>query len=155
MDLSGLKWPLIIGVVLFIGWLGTSGGVNWMVNNATKAQPGVDAKRDELDEATLTRVGGYLLYLWRYDRAREVMETAIARYGTAGKNYYYNYYRIVACYERVQRYQCAYNVLQELIAMQAWNYDARVPDLDNLSLRASKLKEVHELQDGAPCEGTG
>lgn len=146
MDLSGLKWPLIIVVVIFIGWLGTSGGINWMVNNATAATPGQDVERDTLDEATLTRVGGYVMMLWRYEKAAEVMETAIMRYGPAGKNYYYNYYRLVRCYERMQQYQKAYNVIQELIAMKAWEQDSRVPEFDNLNLNAQKLREVHELQ---------
>ncbi len=146
MDLSGLKWPLIIVVVGFVGWLGTSGGINWMVSNATKAQVGVDAERDALDEATLTKVGGYLMLLWKYEQAKDVMETSIMRYGPEAKNYYYNYYRLVRCYERLKDYQKAYNINQELIAMQAWEYDSRVPEMDNLALTGEKLKGVHELQ---------
>lgn len=146
MDLSGLKWPIIIVVVIFLGWLGTSGGINWMVNNATAAEVGQDAERDTLDEATLTKVGGYLMTLWKYEKAIEVMETSIMRYGPAGQNYYYNYYRLVRCYERLDQNQKAYNIIQELIGMNAWEQDSRVADYDNLNLQAQKLKELHELQ---------
>lgn len=144
MDLSGLKWPLIIVVVGFVGWLGTSGGINWMVNNATKAQPGVDAERDVLDEATLTKVGGYLMMLWKYERAIEVMELALDRYPN-GKNAYYNYYRLVRCYERLGNNQHAYDILKDLMSMQAWEYDSRVPSQDGLAHNAQKLQELHEL----------
>lgn len=146
MDLSGLKWPLIIVIVVAIGWLASSGGVNWMVQQATKATPGQDPAQDVKDEARLSKIAGYLLVLWRYERAAEVLNECFARYGTAGANYWHNKYRMVKCQEKMENYQQAYNILQELIAAQAWTYDKRVPDMDNLSLRASKLKEVHELQ---------
>jgi tetratricopeptide (TPR) repeat protein len=145
MDLSGLKWPLIIAIVVGVGWLFSSGGVEFMIKQATKHTPGVDAVQDERDEALLSRIGGYLLYLWRYQRAAEVFLTAIDRYGVNGKNYWYNLYRLHTCYERLGQYQDAYDVLQMLIQANANQYDKRVPELDNLSLRASKLKEVHEL----------
>jgi len=146
MDLSGLKWPIIIVVIVAIGWLMTSGGVNWMVGNFTKATPGQDAARDKTDEAGLSRVGGYLLVLWRWEKAAKVMETSIDRYGTNGANYWYNLYRLATCYDRLERYQDSYDTLQDLIAANAHQYDERVPNNDNLSLRASKLKEVNELQ---------
>lgn len=146
MDLSGLKWPLIIVIVVAIGWLASSGGVNWMVKQATKATPGQDQAQDVKDEARLSKISGYLMILWRYERAAEVLNDCFARYGASGANYWHNKYRMVKCQEKMENYQQAYNILQELLAAQAWTYDKRVPDMDNLSLRASKLKEVHELQ---------
>lgn len=146
MDLSGLKWPLIIIVVLGIGWLASSGGVNYMHNNFTSATPGQDAQRDTVDEAGLTRLANYLLYLWRYDKAEEVLLAALTRYGPNGQNYHVNTYRLALVYEKQRRYQEAYNVLQDLIAIDAQQYDNRVPNRDNLALRAQKLKEIHELQ---------
>jgi hypothetical protein len=68
MDLSGLKWPLIIVVVVAIGWLGSSGGINWMISQSTDAVPGADATQDARDEQRLTSVAGYLLTLWRYEK---------------------------------------------------------------------------------------
>jgi len=145
MDLSGLKWPLIIVVVVFVGWLFTSGGVNWMVGQATKAEVGADLDRDARDEAMLSRIGGYLIYLWRYEKAAEVLNTAVQRYPD-GANAFHNYYRLVTCYERQDMNQRAYNILQELMALEAWNHDKRIPGRDNLALRADKLREVHGLQ---------
>lgn len=146
MDLSGLKWPLIILIIVVIGWLGSSGGVNYMVNNFTKATPGVDAQRDKTDEAGLTRVAGYLMMLLRWERSKDVLETVINRYGNTGANYWYNMYRLAKCYEKLGRYQDAYNILRDLAQLNAHQYDDRVPEFDNLNLRANKLKEVHNLQ---------
>lgn len=146
MDLSGLKWPVIILVIIGIGWLASSGGVNYMHKSFTKATPGVDAARDATDEAGLTRLANYLLYLWRYDKAETVLNDIFDRYGRTGKNYYLNSYRLALVYEKQKRFQEAYNVLQELIGEEAGEIDDRVPNRDNLSLRASKLKELYELQ---------
>lgn len=146
MDLSGLKWPLIILVIVAVGWLGSSGGVNYMVNNFTKATPGADAQRDKIDEAGLTRVAGYLMMLLRWERSKDVLETVINRYGNNGANYWYNMYRLAKCYEKLGRYQEAYNILRDLAKINAHQYDDRVPEFDNLNLRANKLKEVHNLQ---------
>ena len=146
MDLSGLKWPLIIVIVVGIGWLGSSGGVEWMIKQSIKATPGADATQDVRDEARLSKVGGYVLTLWRYEKAAEVFQMCFDRYGTSGANYWYNRYRLVKCLEKMEDYQGAYNVLKELLAAQAWTYDKRVPEFDNLNLRASKLKELYELQ---------
>ena len=146
MDLSGLKWPIIIAVIVGIGWLLSSGGVNFMINNFTKATPGQDVERDKTDEAGLTRVASYLMYLWRYEKAASVMQTAIDRYGENGANYWYNTYRLARCADRLGHYQESHDILQFLIQNNVSKYDDRVPENDNLSLRASKLKEVHELQ---------
>lgn len=146
MDLSGLKWPLIIVVVVGIGFIASSPGINWMVGRYTQAVPGQDPEKDRRDEAGLTRIGGYLLYQWRYESALNIMQTAVTRYGATGANYWYNKYRMVKCLEKLDRMQEAYNTLQELIVASAGNIDQRVPDNDNLTLRAQKLKEVHDLQ---------
>ncbi len=145
MDLSGLKWPIIIVVVVGIGFLASSPGINYMVNNFTKATVGEDAARDKRDEAGLSRVAGYLLFLLRYERSLEVMNTSINRYGTNGANYWYNKYRSARCLDRLQRYKESYAVLQELINANASQLDSRIADMDNLKLRAAKLKEVHGL----------
>ncbi|MFP4502475.1 MAG: tetratricopeptide repeat protein [Candidatus Hydrogenedentota bacterium] len=145
MDLSGLKWPLVIVVLIAIAWLGSSGGVNWMISNATAATPGADAAQDEKDEARLTKIGGYLMMLWRYEKASQVFYTAMDRYGVEGENYYYNLYRLAKCEEKLDNYGGARNMLQKLIAQEAWTHDDRVPGFDNLNLRQQKLTELHEL----------
>jgi tetratricopeptide (TPR) repeat protein len=146
MDLSGLKWPLIIVVVVAIGWLLSSGGVNWMIGQATKSVPGQDAAQDAKDEARLSKIAGYCMVLWRYEKAAEVLDQCFDRYGSTGANYYHNMYRMVKCQEKLGQYQRAYNILQELLAANAWTIDSRVPNFDNLNLRAQKMREVHELQ---------
>ncbi len=145
MDLSGLKWPIIIVVVVGIGFLATSPGINYMVNNFTKATPGEDLDRDKIDEAGLSRVAGYLMYLWRYENAASVMQLSIDRYGPSGANYWHNKYRMARCMDRLKRYRASYNILQELIEANASQYDSRVADNDTLRLRAAKLKEVQGL----------
>jgi tetratricopeptide (TPR) repeat protein len=144
MDLSGLKWPLIIVLVVGGGWLFTSGGVNWMQSQAMKNTPGVDENQDKLDEATLSRLGGYMLRMWRYDKAIELMEAACDRY-PGGANFWYNVYRLHTCYERKGQADRAIELLEFLIANGASEVDPRVPQNDNLSLRANKLKETFEL----------
>ncbi len=145
MDLSGLKWPIIVLVVVVVGWLLSSGGVNWMEKNFTKSVPGQDEKRDISDEAGLSRLGGYCMYLFRYERAAGIFEKAIDRYPN-GANYYYNKYCLARCYEKMDRFQDSYDILIELIAENPSAVDKRVNNNDILNLRAQKLKEVHNLQ---------
>ncbi len=146
MDLSGLKWPLIIAAVAGLGWLATSGGINYMVGNFSEAQPGEDAERDKLDEAGLSRVGGYLLHLWNWKKAKKVMKLSIDRYGPQGANYWYNWYRVARCNDRMKLYQESYNVLKMLIEKDGPAKDSRMARLGILKARAAKLKEIHELK---------
>jgi len=146
MDLSGLKWPLIIAAVVGIGWLGTSGGVTWMYGNFTEAAPGVDLEQDLRDEAGLTKLAGYTYHLWKWRVTRDIIETSIARYGEAGPNYWFNLERLSTCYERIGDYQTSVDILEELMRAKAHELDERVGNFDNLNLRASKLREMHELQ---------
>lgn len=146
MDLSGLKWPMIIVAVVGIGWLGTSGGVSWMYNNFTASQPGVDQAQDLRDEAGLTKLAGYTYHLWKWKKTIIIIETAIQRYGEQAPNYYFNLERLSTCYERIGDYQTSYNLIKELMRVDAHQYDERVGNFDNLNLRANKLKEMYELQ---------
>lgn len=146
MDVSGLKWPVIIVVILGLGWLGTAGGVNYMYGQFTATTPGANPEQDIKDEEGLSKLGGYLMYTWQFQKANQVLQTSIDRYGASGKNYWHNQYRQVKCFEKAGNYQQAYNKLTMLANMNANSIDDRVPNRDNLSLRAQKLKEVHELQ---------
>ena len=153
MDLSGLKWPLIIVIVCGLGWLLSSGGVAWMESNFTKSTPGADVERDKLDEAGLSRLATYVLYLWKYERAKGLMNEALDWYGENGANFWFNKYRISTCDERLGNWQEAADELQELIDNNASAKDDRIPENDNLSLKLAKLREVHELAapGGAPA----
>jgi DNA phosphorothioation-dependent restriction protein DptG len=145
MDLSFLKWPIIIGVIALVGWLGTSGGVNYMYGKFTADTPGVNPQRDEINEAGLSRLGGYCLKLFQYERTMAILETAVTRYPN-GKNVWDNKYRMVKCAEKLGNYQRAVDIMHELMAANASTIDSRVPDNDNLRLRSEKLIEMHELE---------
>ena len=145
MDLSRFKWPIIIVIVVGLCWLMTSGGVNFMVNNFTKATPGIDEAQDKTDEAGLSRVGGYLLFTWQWGYAADVLDLAVQRY-PEGLNYYRNLYRIGRCEERMGNYQGMYDILQDLIYDDAHSIDARVPHTENLRSQADTLKALHSLQ---------
>lgn len=145
MDLSGLKWPVIIAVIVGIGWLMTSGGVNWMVGQYTKAQVGADVQRDLRDEAGLSSISKYLITMFRYEKCAAVLELSLNRYGPGAPNYYNNISRLSTCYEKMRRYQDAVDLIQKLIDEEAFNVDDRIPNRDALALRAAKLREVHGL----------
>jgi tetratricopeptide (TPR) repeat protein len=145
MDLSRLKWPVIILVVVGIGWLLSSAGVDYMYRQFTSDQPGVDAERDKVNEAGLSKLGGYLLMTLRYDQAYKVFRTAIERY-PQGKNRYYNLYRSAKCAEKMGRYQESVNVLTDMMNRDVHAMDERVPGYEVLKLRTDKLIEVHDLR---------
>jgi tetratricopeptide (TPR) repeat protein len=145
MDLSFLKWPLIIGGVVLVGWLASSGGVNYMYKKFTVNEPGADAKKDQIDEAGLSRLGGYCLMLFKYEKAMSVYETAVSSYPD-GKNVWYNKYQMARCAERLGDYRKTVDILHELIDASANDIDERVPNNDNLRLRSEKLIEMHELE---------
>lgn len=146
MDLSGLKWPVIILVLVGIFWLGTSGGVNYMVSRYTSHVAGQNPLQDATDEAGLTRVGLYLVSTLQFAKAAYVIQLALDRYGQNGANYWINVYRLATCMDRLGQYQRAYDLLQILIGANAEQYDERIPNVDVLRARAAKLKEVHELR---------
>lgn len=133
-------------IIISVVWLGSRPGLNFMISNFTKAPPGENPQRDKIDEAGLTRIATYLMFLLRWEDAKNVLELAINRYGPAGENYYYNVYRLAKCYEKLGKYQEAYEILRDLASIDAHQYDPRVPEYANLTLRANKLKEVHELK---------
>lgn len=144
MDLSRFKWPLIIAVVAGAIWLITDPGVKFMVKQFTKDQPGVDPKRDELNEAGLTRVALFLMQTFRYASAEKVINEAITRF-PQGKNFLVNRYRLAKCVEKQGRYDECIAILQQLRDMDAHQYDDRIPERDVLNLRIDKLAEVHEI----------
>lgn len=145
MDLSGLKWPIIIAVVIGLGWLASSGGVNFMFKKFTSDQPGADAQKDATNEAGLSRLGGYCLMLMKYEKARDIFDTAVQRYPD-GKNRLYNEYRIVRCAEKLGSYKRAADILKRLYNMNAHELDPRVPENDVIMLRCEKLIETHQLE---------
>lgn len=146
MDLSGFKWPIIIAVVVALGWLFTSGGVNWMYAKFTAATPGVDVAQDTRDEAGLTKLASYTYHIWKWRPSINIIETSIKRYGPQAPNYWFNMERLSTCYERIGEYQTAVNIITEIMNADGHQYDNRVGNFDNLNLRVSKLKEMYEIK---------
>ena len=145
MDLSFFKWPVIIGVIVLVGWLASSGGVNYMYKNYASGVAGTDAKQDERNEAGLSRIGGYSLALFKYSQALGILDFTVQKY-PRGKNVWYNMYRMVRCAEKVEDYMKAKVLLEALINADAHTYDKRVPVTDNLKLQREKLVEMYDLE---------
>jgi hypothetical protein len=144
MDISRLKWPLIIIVVVVGGWLVTDGGVRFLRTQFTKGPVGQDVKQDEANEAGLSMLAGFLIQTFRYASAEEVLKDAMERY-PQGKNYLNNKYRLAKCAEKQGRYEECIEHLAELRDMDAHSIDDRIPEIDVLNLRIDKLAETHEL----------
>jgi tetratricopeptide (TPR) repeat protein len=144
MDLSRLKWPLIVALVVGAGWLLSEGGVNYMHKKFTSAAAGQDANLDEMNEQGLTRLGSFLLKTFRYEKALVVMEDAVHLYPD-GANALFNEYRMAKCAEKIGDYQRSVDILGHLMDIEASTLDARVPSNNHLNLRRAKLLETHEL----------
>ncbi|MDZ4857396.1 MAG: hypothetical protein SGI88_00315 [Candidatus Hydrogenedentes bacterium] len=144
MDLSRLKWPLIIIVIVGIGWLITDPGVNWLRAKFNEGTPGESAEQDIANESGLSNLAGFLIKTFRYASAEAVLNDAMTRY-PAGKNYLNNYYRMAKCVEKQGRYDKCVDILCELRDLEANATDPRVPAREVLQLRIDKLLETHEL----------
>jgi len=144
MNLSWLKWLVIVVVVFGVGWLVTAGGVNYMYNRATAGVVGENAGKDKVNEATLTRYGGFLLSTFRYDGAKKFYNAAVQRY-PAGDNRYWNRYQLARCHEKLDEIEEAVNLLLYLYDEDANQYDSRIPVQDALKLRIQKLIEVNQI----------
>jgi tetratricopeptide (TPR) repeat protein len=144
MDLSWLKWLVIVLVIFGVGWLVTAGGVNYMYNRATAGAVGVDAGKDKVNEATLTRYGGFLLSTFRYEGAKKFYNAALQRY-PSGNNRFWNRYQLARCHEKLDEMEESVNLLLYLHDEDANQYDSRIPNQDTLKLRIQKLIEVNQL----------
>lgn len=144
MDLSKLKWPIIIIVVVGGIWLISDGGINYMYNRFS-SDPGGDAKRAELNEAGLTKLSSWLMMTMRFGKAEQVLTTAVDMYPD-GKNSRFNLYRLARAKEKLGRWQESIDILQALMNENAHEtFDDRIPTNDELLLRKNKLLETHEL----------
>lgn len=145
MDMTFLKWPIIIAIVGGVGWLLTEGGVNYMYDKFTEGSVGEDAEKDAFNESGLYNIGWYSMMTYRYERAATIYELNVDRYPD-GKNYWMSYYHLARAYERMERYQEAVDILAMLRYEDADQYDERVPDVPTLTLRIDKLCEVNLLE---------
>ena len=145
MDMTFLKWPIIILVVVGGGWLLTEGGVNYMYDKFTTESVGEDADRDAFNESGLNRLGWYSMMMYRYEKAVTMYETSIERYPD-GANIWMAYYNLARAYQKLDRYQEAVDILGMLRYEDADQYDERVPDINTLTLRIDTLVEVNLLK---------
>ncbi|MCC6154344.1 MAG: hypothetical protein IT367_11325 [Candidatus Hydrogenedentes bacterium] len=144
MDLSRLKWPLIIIVVAGGIWLLTDGGVRFLRNHFNQGEVGADPKKDEYNEAGLSKLAGFLMLTFRYASAEQVLLDAMEKY-PEGVHFLHNKYRLAKCVEKQGRYDECVEILVELRNMDAHQYDDQVPEPDILQTRIDKLIETHEL----------
>lgn len=144
MDLSKLIWPLVIALIVGMGWLVSSPGINYMYGKYTASVPGEDLERDKQDEAGLTRIAGFLFKIMRHSTAKGILQAAVDRYPD-GANVWYNYYRLAKCKEKEKDYAGCVEILAWLRSNNANQHDNRVPVQDILNLRMQKLIETHEL----------
>jgi hypothetical protein len=145
MDLSVLKWPLIILIVVAVGWFVTDGGTSYVINQLKQHTPGEDESADRLNEASLSRMAGFLIWTFRYQKADEVLTYLTQTYVPArgAEDYWYNLYRLALCKEKQGQYPLAVSILRDLAHRNANSQDSRVPGFDVLRLRSEKLMETH------------
>ena len=145
MDLSFLKWP-VIGIVVVGGcWLLSSGGVNFMYKQFTAEVPGMSQTKDEANEAGLSKLAGYSMAIFQYERAQHIYNEALNRFPN-GKNHWWNIYQLARCEEKLEHYQASVDLLRKLIAGDAVTHDDRVSNNDALRLRIEKLVEMYDLK---------
>ena len=145
MDLSRLKWPLIIIVGVGAIWLLTDPGVKFLRNHFNQGEVGPDPKKDEYNEAGLSKLAGFLMLTFRYKDAEQVLLEAMEKY-PEGVHYFHNKYRLAKCVEKQGRYDECVDILVELRDENAHQYDEQnVPEPDILQARIDKLIEMYEL----------
>lgn len=157
MDLSGLKWPIIIGVLVLVGWLVSAGGQSWMEKRLTSYQPGQSEEMDAANEKALSNLGGFFIKTFRYERGIRLLEICGERYPD-GKNYYYNAYRCSRIHEAIadsttnhekqlKHYGQALTILKFMIDNNIHELDARVPEVDVLRHRAEDIAETSGIAE--------
>ncbi len=144
MDLSFVKWPLIILAVGSLGFLISSPGVEYMYDRALEDPVGVDPVQDRANEASLTRLGGLVLATFRYERAAKIYDATLKRFPD-GENSWYNWYQLARCLEKMEKWGETVDVLVMLRDENADKQDERVPSPAQLENRIQKLVEIHEL----------
>lgn len=156
MDLSGLKWPIIIVVVALMGWLVSSGGQTWMENRLLDYKVSENEDLNKANEQALSNLGGFFIKTMQYERGIRVLMNSIERYGEDGKNYYFNINRCSRTHEaigdstanrekQIEHYTKALQMLKFLIENNAHAIDERVPETDVLRLRATDIAENNQL----------
>ena len=145
MDLSKVVWAVVIAAVCGGVWLFTEGGQNKVYEQATKNLVGNDPDQDVIDEAALSKYGDTLLTTFRYEKAKKFYSASLDRYGTDGKNYWWNLQQIARCEEKLDNPEGAIDILYKLWIEDGDAYDNRVSSRNVLKLRIEKLVELNDL----------
>ena len=143
-----LAKPLMLIVFLALGfgiYMMTGPGVDKAYKEATAAMPGNDPERDKIDEEVLSKYGGYMMNMMRYEKAKEFYMAAVERYGVNGKNFWYNQFQIAQIDEELGNYKEAITRFHMLWQQDGDSNDERVPNRDMLKGRTVKLIEVNGL----------
>ena len=146
MDLSKLRWPVVILIIAGFIWLVSSPGMRFFYERYANAPVGQSAEEDRKNEAGLSWVGGFLLRTLRYEFADEVLTFAVEVYPN-GENRLANEYKLSIVANRLGDYQRSVDILHELSRLNASTIDDRVPGNDRLNADALKLVEIHDLRD--------
>lgn len=144
MDLSGLKWPLILMLVAVLVFLVSTPGIDFMFNQFS-ADPGDDALRARRYEEALSRLGGFCILSLRLEKGRMILEYALEHYPD-GANAYFNKYRLYRIYRKLGRMETAVKILDTLLDENAHAKDHRVPSNDVLELERNKLIELYDME---------
>ena len=146
MDLSKLKWPIIIVVVALVVFLLSSPGINYLHNRYLQ-DPGEDAALAAKNEAGLTRLAALLMRTFRYAYAYEVAGDAVRLY-PEGEHAVLNRYRQARMAEKLGRPDEAVSILMEVqgvVASAAPGAFQDVPTVDGLQHKIDELNELHEM----------
>ncbi|MFP6581209.1 MAG: hypothetical protein VCD00_01495 [Candidatus Hydrogenedentota bacterium] len=144
MDMSKIVWLVVIVAIVGGGWLLTGSGMDKMYDRATSELPGNDPDQDIIDEATLSKYGGFNISMMRYEQAKKFYTASIDRYGKDGKNYWWNVYQLARVEEKLGNEPGAIPLLHHLWLEDGDQYDERVPGQDILHSRLVKLLELNE-----------
>jgi len=145
MDISKIVWPLVIVAVLGLGWLVTEGGVNYQFKKYNEGATGTDPEKDALQEKGLSKLAGFLMTTFRYQKAADTYNAAIDRFPN-GENVWWNSYQLARCQEKLKNFDEAVRLLVFIRDQDGDSHDERIPGFDNLNLRIQKLVETHEIK---------
>ncbi|MFP6598802.1 MAG: hypothetical protein VCC01_15195 [Candidatus Hydrogenedentota bacterium] len=145
MDLSKIVWVIVILVVVGGAWLLTDGGQDKVYEDATSRLVGNDPDQDVIDEAALSKYGDLNLSMFRHEKAKKFYTAAVERYGTEGKNYWWNWQQLAKCEEKLDNAKGAVDILYNLWLKDGDAFDQRVSSRENLKNRIKNLVELNDL----------
>ena len=145
MDLTKIVWLIVIAALLGGGWVLTTNGMEKIYKEATKNLPGNDPAQDIIDEAKLSKYGGFQQSIFRYKNAKIFYSTATERYGENGANYWANLHQLGRCEEELDNESEAIRIYYDLWLADVHGQDNRVPTRNALKRRIDQLVALNDL----------